>query len=104
MNSLGVFVGQEIDRFNVLLKLMKSSLDLLDRAIEGTVVMSMDLESMMGRFLDNKVPLSWEGVGYPSLKPLSSWIPDLVKRVDFLSKWLYEGVPMTYWVPAFFFP
>ena len=83
---------------------MKSSLDLLDRAIEGTVVMSMDLESMMSKFLDNRVPLSWEGVGYPSLKPLSSWMPDLIKRVEFLSKWLYEGVPLTFWVPAFFFP
>lgn len=46
MNSLGVFVGQEIDRFNKLLALMKSTLSLLDRAIDGTVVMSMDLESM----------------------------------------------------------
>jgi len=104
MNSLGVFVGQEIDRFNTLLRVMKSSLDLLDRAIEGTVVMSMDLESMMNRFLDNKVPLAWEGVGYPSLKPLSSWMPDLIARVAFLAKWLYEGPPVTYWVPAFFFP
>ena len=104
MNSLGVFVGQEIDRFNTLLRVMKSSLDLLDRAIEGTVVMSMDLESMMNRFLDNKVPLAWEGVDYPSLKPLSSWMPDLIARVTFLATWLYEGPPLTYWVPAFFFP
>jgi len=104
MNSLGVFVGQEIDRFNVLLKLMKTSLDLLDRAIDGTVVMSMDLELMMLKFLDNKVPASWEGVGYPSLKPLSTWMPDLVKRIDFLSKWLYEGPPITFWVSSFYFP
>jgi dynein heavy chain len=83
---------------------MKTSLDLLDRAIEGTVVMSMDLESMMVKFLDNKEPLSWEGVAYPSLKPLSSWFLDLIKRVEFLSKWLYEGAPMSFWVPSFFFP
>jgi hypothetical protein len=31
--SLGVFVGQEIDRFNALLSVMKKSLDLLDKAI-----------------------------------------------------------------------
>jgi len=46
---------------------------------------------MSVRFLDNKVPMQWEGVGYPSLKPLSSWVPDLILRVQFLSKWLYEG-------------
>jgi len=39
--SLGVFVGQEIDRFNMLLSVMKNTLDQLDKAIQGTVVMSM---------------------------------------------------------------
>src|SRR6056300_143742 len=50
VGSLGVFVGQEIDRFNALLRVMRTSLDLLDRAIQGTVVMSMELEGMMNRF------------------------------------------------------
>lgn len=76
--SLGVFVGQEIDRFAKLYVAMKNSLDLLDRAIAGTVVMSQDLEDMSVRFLNNKVPLGWEKVGYPSLKPLSSWVDDLI--------------------------
>lgn len=102
--SLGVFVGQEIDRFNKLLKVMKGTLDQLDKAIQGTVVMSMELENMASRFLDNKVPAQWEAVGYPSLKPLSSWVPDLIARVQFLTKWLLEGAPPTFWVPAFFFP
>jgi len=102
--SLGVFVAQEIERFNVLLKVMRHTLDQLDRAIQGTVVMSMELENMAVRFLDDKVPAQWENVGYPSLKPLKSWVPDLIKRVEFLTKWLLEGPPDTFWVPAFFFP
>ena len=101
---MGVFVGQEIDRFNGLLAVMKHSLDQLDKAIAGTVVMSMQLESMATRFLDDKVPAQWEAVGYPSLKPLASWVPDLIARVQFLSNWLYEGSPDSFWVPAFFFP
>lgn len=104
MVSLGVFVGQEIDRFNKLLSVMKSSLINLDKAIQGTVVMSMDLEMMFNDFLNNKVPLQWVKVGYPSLKPLSSWVPDLLLRVEFISQWLYHGPPSTYWLPAFFFP
>lgn len=89
MLSLGVFVGQEIDRFNKLLSVMKSTLINLDKAIEGTVVMSMELEQMFNNFLNNKVPELWVKVGYPSLKPLSSWVPDLILRVDFIAKWLY---------------
>lgn len=84
--------------------MMRRSLVDLDKAIEGTVVMSIDLERMFNNFLDNKVPLQWEKVGYPSLKPLSSWVADLILRVEFIGKWLYEGNPMTYWLPAFFFP
>jgi len=79
--SLGVFVGQEIDRFNVLLKVMKNSLVMLDKAIQGTVVMSLDLEMMSVKFLDNKVPDNWVKVGYPSLKPLASWVTDLIERL-----------------------
>ena len=55
-------------------------------------------------FLNNKVPLQWEKVAYPSLKPLSSWINDLISRIEFMGQWLYNGPPMTYWLPAFFFP
>ena len=66
--------------------------------------MSMELEMMFNNFLNNKVPQMWEKVGYPSLKPLSSWVTDLILRVDFIGKWLYQGPPNTYWLPAFFFP
>jgi len=104
VSSLGVFVGQEIDRFNVLLHVMRTSLDLLDRAIQGTVVMSMELEAMMNYFLDKRVPLMWEKAGYPSLKPLDAWVLDLIGRVEFLSGWLHEGNPNSFHLSAFFFP
>ena len=40
MNSLGVFVGQEIERFNKLLTVIRKNLADLKDAIQGTVVMS----------------------------------------------------------------
>lgn len=83
---------------------MRSTLVNLDKAIEGTVVMSMELEMMFNNFLNNKVPEMWVKVGYPSLKPLSSWVADMIHRVDFIGKWLYQGPPNTYWLPSFFFP
>lgn len=56
MNSLGVFVGQEIERMNKLLKTIKSSLYGLQKAIKGEVVMSFELEAMFSGFIDKKVP------------------------------------------------
>ena len=83
---------------------MKSSLVLLEKAIAGTYVMNLELESMFNKFLDGKVPDNWTGVAYPCLKPLGSWIKDLIKRIEFMGRWLYEGPPNCYWTPAFFFP
>jgi dynein heavy chain len=104
INSLGVFVKQEIQRFNKLLSVIRVSLVQLEKAIQGTVVMSMELEKMFQKFLDGKVPDNWTGVGYPCLKPLASWFKDMIKRIEFISNWLYQGPPNTYWSPAFFFP
>lgn len=103
-NSHGVFIRQEIERFNKLLSVMRRSLVDLEKAIQGTVVMSMDLEKMFGSFLDSKVPGNWSGVAYPCLKPLASWFKDMLKRIEFISDWLYNGPPKIYWTSAFFFP
>jgi dynein heavy chain len=104
MQSLGVFLGQEIDRFNILLKVMRKTLHDLGEAIKGTVVMSMELEKMFNNIIDKKVPMIWEDVAYPCLKPLASWMLDLIFRVKFMGHWLYEGPPKSFFLPAFFFP
>jgi dynein heavy chain len=104
LESLGVFLGQEIDRFNILLKVMKKTLFDLGEAIKGTVVMSIELEHMFNSIIDKKVPLIWEDVAYPSLKPLGSWMEDLIERIAFMDEWLYNGPPISYYLSAFFFP
>lgn len=106
MISLGVFVKQECARFNKLLRLVRRNLSDLISAIEGTVVMSQVLEDMFNSFINNKTPVAWLdiSVGYPSLKPLASWVNDLVDRLKFIASWVYEGPPNSYWLSSFFFP
>lgn len=103
-NTLGVFLGQELDRFNKLQKVMVHSLAELQKAIQGLVVMSSDLEQMFNCFMFNLVPASWENAAYPSLKPLSSWFEDFVKRMEFMRDWIVNGQPKCFWLPGFFFP
>jgi len=76
MISLGVFVKQEMERFNKLLEEVRKNLGSLINAIKGTEVMSAKLESIFNAFLVNKVPESWmdKDIGFPSLKPLASWV------------------------------
>lgn len=104
MNSFGVFLSQEILRFNGLIRVMRSSLKMLQKAIKGLVVMSGPLEKMYHGFLIQKVPQEWEAAGYPCLKPLTSWTEDFSERIACLDSWLCNGPPKAYWLPGFFFP
>lgn len=91
-------------RFNKLLKTMDKSLDDLKRAIKGIIVMSPEMDAMYQAILNNQQPPNWIKVGYPSLKPLGSWVSDLLDRVKFIRSWLVEGKPIAYWLASFFFP
>ncbi len=79
-NSLGVFCEQEVDRFNRLLAVIRGNLEQLDKAIQGTVVMSQELENIFTSFTNMKTPENWLSttLGYPCLKPVGSWFIDFL--------------------------
>lgn len=104
MPSLSTVLLQEMERFDRLITVISTSLEQLQKAIKGEIVMSQDLDSMYLSFLNTQVPDLWARVAYPSLKPLFSWFADLVKRVEFMRSWLTQGQPATFWLPGFFFP
>lgn len=102
--SLTTVLLQEMEKFNRLLTIMRSSLDELIQAIGGFIVMSQTLDDMYLSLTNGIVPPNWEKVAYPSLKPLTSWFEDLKLRVEFLQGWLIGGNPSAYWISGFFFP
>lgn len=103
MDSLTIFLCQEMEKFNKLLMVVQTSLKELQKAIVGEVVMSQTLDNIYNDLLNNKLPELWKNVSYPSLKPLNSWIIDLQMRVQFIREWLCNGKPCCYWMSAFFF-
>ncbi|XP_019622649.1 PREDICTED: dynein heavy chain 6, axonemal-like [Branchiostoma belcheri] len=104
LNSLTTVLVQEVDRFNSLLKVIKNSLKQLQKAIKGLVVMSEQLEMVYVAFLNNQVPGLWANAAYPSLKPLASWVQDLIYRTAFIDNWIRQGLPKSFWISGFFFP
>ena len=45
----------------------------------------------------------WAAVGHLSLKSLNSWIIDLKDRITFLTNWINNGVPNTFWISGIFY-
>lgn len=67
-----------------LIRTIRITLINLKKAIRGLVVMDAQLEAVCGSLLVGKVPEKWAKRSYPSLKPLGSYILDLLQRLRFL--------------------
>jgi dynein heavy chain len=101
--SMNTVLCQELQRFNSLLGLIRNSLHEMQNAIKGLVVMSADLEILGTQLFFNRIPDMWKAASYPSLKPLSSYVSDLLERVEFFDRWLQHGQPSAFWICGFFF-
>ncbi len=103
--SMNTVLTQEMIRFNTLISTLQVTLVDVQKAIKGLVVMSAELEAMGNSMVIGRVPQLWARVAYPSLKPLGSWVTDLLARIDFLSvEWYNKGTaPSSFWISGFFF-
>ncbi|XP_076985169.1 dynein axonemal heavy chain 1 isoform X1 [Tamandua tetradactyla] len=102
--SMNTVLVQEVIRYNRLLQVITQTLRDLLKALKGLVVMSSQLELMAASLYNNTVPEVWKAKAYPSLKPLSSWVMDLLQRLNFLQVWIQGGIPAVFWISGFFFP
>jgi len=102
--SMNTVLQQEIIRYNKLLNIMQESLANARKALVGQMVMTEELDQLGTSMYNLQIPAMWAEKAYPSMKPLSSWVNDLLARLDFLNNWIEGGTPMHYWISGFFFP
>ena len=103
-NSLSTVLRHEVEKFNKLLRQQRNTLLELQKAIAGLTVLSESLDKMYLDFLNDSVPELWNKVSYLSLKPLGSWMANMVARVAFIRTWLRTGEPTSFWLPGLFSP
>merc|ERR1712100_1013839 len=72
--------------------------------IELRIPHLFDLDAISTNVYSQLVPAVWTAKAYPSLKPLQSWVDDLLARLKFEQEWVDSGIPKVYWISAFFFP
>lgn len=103
--SMNTCLIQEVEKYNHLMSIMNVQLKNVQLALVGEVVMSAELDALATALFNNQVPFEWnEKNGFLTLKPLATWFDDLLGRVEFIAKWIANGLPYVFWLNKFVFP
>ncbi|EAR85626.2 dynein heavy chain (macronuclear) [Tetrahymena thermophila SB210] len=101
--SMNTVLTQELNRFNKLISIIRSSLKDINLALQGKILLSQSLERACKQIIDGKVPQLWMEKSYPSLKPLGAYVNDLRMRLKFFQDWIDNGAPVNFWISGFYF-
>ena len=96
---------QECERMNVLLGILRSSLVELNLGLKGDLTMTESMEKLMYSLANDQIPASWTKYAYASLRPLGSWLQNLIERHTQLADWTTDmSLPKVVWLGALFNP
>jgi dynein heavy chain len=101
--SMNTVLVQELTRFNGLIKVILSSLKDIQKAVQGLLLMSGELEAAFLEMFNGKTPALWIKNSYPSLKPLGAYVNDLVERLKFFQLWVDTTMPVNFWFSGIYF-
>lgn len=106
---LNIFLGQEIQRFQMVLSIVRRTMvDMMD-AIDGTIIMTAEIVDSINAVFDFRVPYKWQydptGAEISWMTPsLAGWIKGLLDRHYQLHNWIAKERPPSFWLTGFFNP
>jgi len=93
-----VVLLQELERFNILIKKMASSISDLKRALIGEIGMSQALDSIAQSFFNGQLPSQWTRFAPQTEKNLINWIDHFERRHKQYKAWVESGEPKVMWL------
>ncbi|XP_069810981.1 dynein axonemal heavy chain 8 isoform X3 [Dendropsophus ebraccatus] len=103
LSPMNIFLSQEIDQMQKIISIVRSGLNNLKLAIDGTIIMSEALRDVLNDMHDAQIPRVWRKVSWTSAT-LGLWFTELLERNSELRWWIYEGRPNVFWMKGFFNP
>ena len=106
---MNIFLFQEVQRLQKVLSKVRFTMEQLQLAVRGEVVMTDELEETMDNIFDAKVPFYWENTLTGDefswrLPTLGLWFSSLLNRDLQYRTWLDNGRPNSFWLTGFFNP
>lgn len=95
---------QELERWNILVTSMSSSLVDLGRALNGEIGMSETLEELGTSLFNGKLPQSWRTMCPDTQKPLGAWMSHFAARLAQYRAWIEHGEPKVMWLSGLHIP
>uniref|UniRef100_A0A8D2M4Z3 Dynein, axonemal, heavy chain 5 n=1 Tax=Zonotrichia albicollis TaxID=44394 RepID=A0A8D2M4Z3_ZONAL len=100
---MNIFLRQEIDRMQLVICRVRATLTDLKLAIDGTIIMSEELQDALDNIYDTRIPKLWFRISWES-STLGFWFTELLERNQQFSSWLQDGRPNQFWMTGFFNP
>ncbi|XP_064287158.1 dynein axonemal heavy chain 5-like isoform X3 [Passer domesticus] len=100
---INIFLRQEIDRMQLVISRVRTTLTDLKLAIDGTIIMSEELQDALDNIYDTRIPKLWSRISWESAT-LGFWFTELLERNQQFTSWLQDGRPNQFWMTGFFNP
>lgn len=99
-----VVLLQELERWNMLVDRMVTSLKELRKALKGEIGMSAKLDELANALFNGVLPASWRILAPQTEKSLGSWMLHFERRYQQYSNWIKNGEPIVIWLSGLHVP